>query len=210
VNGAELSIVGTGDGIELLRALGSKFQEIAPSSSVSIPASIGSGGGVTAVGSGKSALARVARRLTDAERARGLVYIAVAKIPSALFVHPSAGISQLGSSQLASIYEGRITNWNEVGGSNQRIRVVRREEADSTLVVLRATMPGWRDLRITERSKIAVSTQEAVETVRGVEGAIGFGPYSPALELGTRVLMIDGRRSSDPDYPSSAELERVL
>ncbi len=87
--------------------------------------------------------------------------------------------------------------------------MVRREESDSTLTILRATMPGWRELAITERSKTAVSTQEAVETVRLVEGAIGFGPYSRHLDLGTRVLAIENNHPTDPGYPSSGELALV-
>src|SRR5215213_5113454 len=89
------------------------------------------------------------------------------------------------------------------GGADLRIRVVRREEADSTLTVLRDSMPGWKDLAITERSKLATSTQEAIETVRLVDGAIGFGPFTKLLEHGTVVLRIDGHHPTDRGYPSS-------
>jgi phosphate transport system substrate-binding protein len=205
----DLAVVGTGDGVEMLQAVATRFRQEEPSIDVKIPPSIGSGGGITAVGSGAAKLARVARPLSDAERARGLVYVPVAKIPSAFFVHPSAGISRLDSAQLTAIYGGRIVNWKDVGGADMRIRVVRREDADSTLGALRADMPGWRDLAITERSKTAVSTQEAVESVRLTEGAIGFGPYSRLLDVGTVVLTIDGHHPSQPGYPSNNELAYV-
>lgn len=205
----ELVVVGTGDGVEMLQAVAKRFRDVEPTIEVKVPPSIGSGGGITAVGSGTAKLARVARVLTDAERARGLVYVPVAKVPCAFFVHPGAGVAQLSGEQLAGIYAGRISNWKDVGGADQRIRVVRREEADSTLTALRATMQGWRDLEITERSKTAVSTQEAVETVRLTEGAIGFGPYTRLLDIGTKVLMIDGLHPSDPRYPSSGEFAYV-
>lgn len=205
----ELSVVGTGDGIEMLQAVAARFRQMEPSIEVRIPPSIGSGGGIAAVGSGAARLARVARPLSDAERARGLAYVPVAKIPSAFFVHPSAGISRLDTVQLAAIYSGQISNWKEVGGMDIRIRVVRREDADSTLTTLRANMPGWKNLEITERSKTAVSTQEAVESVRLTDGAIGFGPYSKILDIGTTVLEIDGHHPSQPGYPSTGELAYV-
>ncbi|MGY2047656.1 PstS family phosphate ABC transporter substrate-binding protein [Methylobacterium sp. JK268] len=205
----ELAIVGTGDAIDLMRALGTRAHEAAPDLDVVVPASIGSDGGIAAVGAGKSALARVARRLTEGEVARGLVYTPIARLPSAFFVHPGTGVTALTADQVAAIYAGRVANWKEVGGADLRIRVVRREDADSTLRILRASMPGWRDLALTERSKTAVSTQEAVETVRSVEGAIGFGPYSRSLEVGTQVLAVDGRRPTDPGYPSAGELALV-
>ncbi len=205
----ELPVVGTGDGIEMLQAVAARFRQMEPSIDVRIPPSIGSGGGIAAVGSGAARLARVARPLSEAERARGLAYLPVAKIPSAFFVHPSAGISRLDTAQLAAIYSGQISNWKEVGGTDLRIRVVRREDADSTLTALRANMPGWKNIEITERSKTAVSTQEAVESVRLTEGAIGFGPYSKILDIGTTVLEVDGHHPSQPGYPSTGELAYV-
>lgn len=205
----ELIVVGTGDGVEMLQAVAKRFHDVEPSIDVKIPPSIGSGGGIAAVGSGTAKLARVARVLTDAERARGLLYVPIAKISCAFFVHPSAGVTQLSGEQLVGIYTGRISNWKEVGGADQRIRVVRREESDSTLTTLRATMPGWRELAITERSKTATSTQEAVETVRLTEGAIGFGPYSRLLDIGMQVLKIDNLHPSDARYASSGEVAYV-
>lgn len=204
-----LEIVGTGDGIDVLRALGSEFMEREKSVHIEIPPSIGSGGGIAAVGAGKAVLGRVARKLSDAEVAMGIVYKPVAHLPSAFFVNPSAGVSSLTTKQLLAIYAGEVTNWNEVGGRDLRIRVVRREDSDSTLSVLRTAMPGWKDLVITDKSKTATTTQEAIETVREVAGTIGFGPFSRALENGTSVLKIDGRYPTDVQYPSSVELALI-
>src|SRR5262249_27019640 len=80
------------------------------------------------------------------------------------------------------------------------------EEVDSTLNVLRATMPGWKGLAITEKSKTATTTQDGVDTVRMVEGAIGFGPYSNELETNLVVLKIDGKHPTNRDYPSAVTL----
>src|SRR5215207_811028 len=79
-NPDELSIVGTGDGIDVLRALGTAFMAENKSIWVDVPQSIGSGGGIAAVGSGKAVLGRVARVLTDAEAAAGVKYEPFAKL----------------------------------------------------------------------------------------------------------------------------------
>ena len=200
----EIAIVGTGDGIDILRELTSSYNSDAAGDHFAVPPSVGSGGGIAAVGSGTAILGRIARGLTESELTRGIVPTPIARMPSAFFVNPSAGITGLTAEQLREIYAGKITNWREVGGADQRIRVVRREEADSTLVVLRGSMPGWRDLEITERSKLATSTQETVETVRTVEGAVGFGPFTRTLEDTVVVLRIDGKYPIDSTYPSSA------
>ena len=118
-------------------------------------------------------------------------------------MHKSAGVSDLTAAQLADIYAGKIVNWREIGGTDLRIKVVRREDADSTLTVLRQTMPGWKDLVITSKSKTAVTTQDAVTTVMAVEGAIGFGPFTRSLEADLVVARIDGKYPTDPTYPSA-------
>lgn len=206
---ASLEIVGTGDGLEMLRALARDYMKSNSGTTVEVPPSIGSGGGIAAVGAGKAVLGRVARTLSDAERAAGIAYVPIAKLPSSFFVHPDAKVTSITTAQLADIYSGKITNWNEVGGADLRIRVVRREDIDSTLVILRASMPGWKDLQITDRSKMATSTQEAIESVRTVSGAIGFAPYSKQLEDGLTVLKINGLHPVDEGYPSNNVLALI-
>jgi phosphate transport system substrate-binding protein len=204
-----LEVVGTGDGIDILRALGKTYSTDNKAVFIDIPPSIGSGGGIAAVGSGKSVLGRVARKLTDTETASGLVYRPVALLPSAIYVNPSAGVKSLTTAQLANVFSGQVQNWKDVGGADMRIRVVRREDNDSTLIVLRASMPGWKDLAITEKSKLAMPTQEATASVREVQGAVGFGPFSKDLETGLNVLKIDGKYPTDAGYPSNATLALI-
>ena len=203
---SELAVVGTGDGIELLRVLGAAYTADHPETVVLVPPSIHSSGGIAAVGSNKEVLGRIARPLSDSEKAAGLISVPVFRLPAAIYVHQGAGVAGLSAKQLADIYAGTVTNWREVGGNDVRIKVVRREEVDSTLNVLRSTMPGWKDLVITEKSKTATTTQDGVETVRTVEGAIGFGPYSKELETDLVVLKIDGKHPTNSDYPSAVTL----
>src|SRR2546430_516493 len=205
----DLTVVGTGDGIDLLRAVGTAYMTDHPGTNVIVPPSIGSGGGIAAVNSDKEVLARIARPLSDSEKDAGLVATPVFRLPSAFFVHRSAGVSTLSSAQLADIYQGKITNWRDVGGQDMRIKVVRREDQDSTLLVLRQSMPGWKDLTITEKSKLAVTTQECLDTVKEVPGAIGFGPFTKALEMELAVLKIDDHYPTDRNYPSAVTLSFI-
>jgi phosphate transport system substrate-binding protein len=207
-NAEPLTVVGTGDGLDMLRSVAAVYRA-EEGREVILPASIGSGGGIAAVASGSERLARVARPLKQTERDAGLVAVPIAKLPTAIIVHPNTGVTELTSDQVASIYSGRISDWSEVGGKPGKIKVVRREEADSSLQVLRASMPGWKDLEITTKSKTAVTTQDAIETVDNVEGAIGFAPYSTSLLPDATVLKIDGRAPTDPGYPSAAKLQFV-
>jgi phosphate transport system substrate-binding protein len=205
----ELRIVGTGDGMEQLRALGSAYTADNPETVVIVPPSIGSGGGIAAVGAEKELLARSARPLTDKEKDLGLTEVPIFRLPTAIYVNSSAGIEGLTFDQLTKIFAGEIDNWKDVGGADMRIKIVRREEEDSTLLVLRATMPGWSDLEITSRSKMAFTTQESFDIVRQVEGTIGFGPYSKYLGSDLTVLKLNGMHPTDPDYPSANTISYV-
>jgi phosphate transport system substrate-binding protein len=206
---ADLPIVGTGDGIEMLQALASAYSSATPGVTVLVPPSIGSGGAIASVGSDKDVLGRVARPLSDQDRAQGLRALPLVSIPSAFFVHPTAGVQGLSAAQIADIFTGRVTNWIELGGPDLRIKVVRRENSDSTLQVLRASMPGWKDLTFTERSKLAMTTQEAVQSVRETPGAIGFGPFSTALTKDLAVLRVDGRLPGEAGYPSAVTVSLI-
>jgi phosphate transport system substrate-binding protein len=205
----KIEIVGTGDGLEILRTIADHYSNANPKVVVEVPPSIGSGGGIAAVGSGRAVLGRVARELTEVEREAGLVYTPIARMPSTFFTHPNVKVESITLEQLADIYRGRIINWKDVGGPDHPIRVIRREDIDSTLIVLRNTMPGWKTLAITERSKIALTTQESIETAQKVPGAIGFAPYSKHLETGLVVLRINDIHPLQPDYPSTNELALI-
>lgn len=205
----DMAVVGTGDGLEILRSVSAAFSTANPGHSVNVPASIGSGGAIAAVGSDREILGRVARPLTTTEQASGLVYHPVLRIPVAFYVHPELKTRSLTSEQLRSIFAGTVLSWSDVGGEAVRIRVVRREEADSSTAVLRATMPVFSDLKFTERSKLAQTTQDAVDSIRDNSGAIGFAPYSAILAAQLGVVAVDGKAPDHPDYASAVILALI-
>jgi phosphate transport system substrate-binding protein len=206
---ADLAVVGTGDGLEVLRAVGAAYTADYPQTSVFVPPSVHSSGGIAAVRSGAAVLGRIARPLTLEERAEGIVEVPVFRLPSVIIINPAASVRNLSADQAAHIFRGEITNWREVGGTDLRIKVVGRDVTDSTLNVLRATMPGWRNLEVTEKSKPAATTQAAIDLVTELPGAVSFAPYSRSLEPGVLVPELDGRHVIDPDYPSAVTLSLI-
>jgi phosphate transport system substrate-binding protein len=205
----DLAVVGTGDGLEVLRAVGAAYTADHPETGVLVPPSVHSSGGINAVRSGAAVLARVARPLTIEERAEGIIEVPVFRLPSVFMINPAANVRHLTTEQATRIFRGEITNWQDVGGTNLRVKVIRRDEADSTLKVLRATMPGWRELEVTEKSKLAANTQQASDLVSEVPGAVSFAPYSRSLEANLVVPELDGRHVTDAEYPSAVTLSLI-
>lgn len=206
----EITIVGTGDGLDLLKEIGAAYTAANPATIITVPPSIGSGGAIVAVGSERESLGRVARPLTPSEASSGIDYRPVFTVPSAFFVHPGVPVRSLTGEQLRAIFSGEITSWKDVGGPNLRIRVVRREEADSSIAVFRASIPEFKAMKFTERSKFAVTTQEAVDSIRDNEGAIGFASYSSRLAKQLGVVALNGVMPTDKAYPANVTLALIF
>ena len=205
----EITIVGTGDGVNILKAIGEAFSRMNPDVTVEVPKSIGSGGGIKAVGTGQKQIGRVARPIKDKEKPYGLSYVEYARYPVVFFVNKGVGISALSADQICDIYSGKITNWRDLGGRDAKIRVVRREDGDSSLKVLRKSFPGFKDITLTTKSKTAFSTPEAFFIVEEKANTIGFGPYDVAKGANVQVVSIDGKHPTAAGYPSFGHLAFV-
>lgn len=202
----DVELVGTGDGLEIFLALAKDFERRIPGDRLVVPPSIGSGGAIAGVASGQNELGRVARPLSANEQAAGMVYTPIFRLPTVFYVHPALNVRSLSVQHLAAIFDGSVTNWSQVGGPDLRIRVVRREDADSSVAVLRTAFPEFTQLKFSPYAKLARTTQEAFEAVVDNPGAIGFGPFSRAQAEKTRVLAINGVPPSNPAYPAFVTL----
>ena len=83
----DLVVVGTGDGMDVLRAVGAAYTADNPETSVFVPPSVHSSGGISAVRTGAATLGRIARPLTLEERAEGIIEIPVFRLPSVFIVN---------------------------------------------------------------------------------------------------------------------------
>ncbi|MEH6402429.1 MAG: substrate-binding domain-containing protein [Sneathiella sp.] len=195
-----LTIVGTGDGTHVLRALAKAYVLENPNQTVSIPPSVGSSGGVKLVGLNKNKLGRVARKINGDEEYLGLTYVPYARIPVAFYAHPLVDVKELSVDQILEIYRGDIRDWSEVKGRPGKIRVVRRERGDSSMLLLNKRIPAFSEIQFTEFMKVATSESQSVGLVSSVPGAIGFGPLPGVEEPDVSVLSLDGKQPSAKDY----------
>ncbi len=207
---ANLEILGTGDAMVALRNVADAFNKAFPNHRASVPPSIGSSGGIKAVAGDQAVLGRIARKLKKTELAYELAYVPVMKFPVVFFTYNGVGVSDLSTDQVNAIYSGEITDWKSVGGPAGKIRVIRREEGDSSLSNLRATFPGFSAVKITPFSKITETTQRNLEAVETIERSIGFGPYSDAVNANVRVVSINGKAPTEAGYPSYGVLALIF
>ena len=184
-----LVIPGTGDSQLLLHKLAQLYTKNRPGITVEIPESVGSGGGIRSVLTGKNEIARVARPLTEKENAQGLKSRIFAQAPVVFAVNPGVvGVENLSLEQIIGIYSGRIQHWDALG-SNGKIYVMNREEGDSSRTVLENLIPGFKEIS-TPAGAIVYSTPEAVQTLMASPNTIGYLPLPSTVGTGVRVLQV--------------------
>lgn len=100
----------------------------------------GSGTGIAALINGTTDIANASRALKkeefDAARKNGItpVEFAVARDAIAIVVNPANPVNGLTLPQLSDIYQGKITNWQQVGGEDRPIVLLSRESNSGTYV----------------------------------------------------------------------------
>ncbi len=186
-----LVIPGTGDSQVLLHKLAQLYTKNRPGIPVEIPESIGSGGGIRSVITGKNEIARVARPLTEKESAQGLKSRIFAQAPVVFAVNPGvAGAESLSLEQILGVYSGKIQQWDALGGVG-KIYAMNREEGDSSRTVLENFIPGFKEISVPAGATV-YSTPEAVQTLMASPNTIGYLPMPAAVGTGLRMLQVQG------------------
>ena len=135
------------------------------------PQFTGSSAGIEAVASGKTMIGNSSRALKEEEKSQGIVENIVAIDGIAMVVDKNNTIENLTKQQLSDIYTGKITNWKDVGGADQKIVVIGREAASGTRGAFEEI------LGIEDQCKYANELNETgavIAKVSSTAGAIGY------------------------------------
>jgi phosphate transport system substrate-binding protein len=153
----------------------------------------GSGTGIEAVSNGSCDIGLASRKLKDTET--GLTATTVALDGIAIIVNPAANVTNLTQQQIADIFTGKITNWNEVGGADLEISCIGRESSSGT-------RDGFESVTDTKDACVLAqeltSTGAVIEAVKGSPNAIGYASFSSAEgKDGITILTVDGVTCSE-------------
>lgn len=172
----------------LVDKLGAAFRERHPQVSLEVAAG-GSVVGITAIKDGTVDIGMASRALQDAETA-GLTQHHIASDVLAVVVHPSNPVASLSLGQLRDIYQGRISNWRQLGGPDLSIVPVVRERSSGTRQAFDELALGKLE-PIGARLQVAITAGDAAAIVGADPQAVayvGFGNLDGAL----KPLAIDG------------------
>ena len=197
-----VTLPGTGDSQDLLRALAQSYTAQFPDRTVVVPNSTGSDGGIKVVGTGESPIGRVSRLPDSQEVAKygRLEYLEFSRVPVVFVVGAQAGVRNLSQQQICDLFSGRITNWKDVGGNDRLVDVQSRPNG-SNLQTIKKNVSCFAGLTVTPNANYNERNADLVASMKRFPGAIGFMPLSEAVLYGSEAVALDGVLSTMPNYP---------
>ena len=153
----------------------------------------GSGHGIKSVGAGEIDIGAASRDVKPAEMEKypDLKPVAIGKDSVAIVVHPSNRVSELTLEQASKIFAGEITNWKEVGGADEAIRVITREEGSGTREVFEKYVMKPFERELTGKASVKPSNGDVRATVSGDKNSIGYLSLG-YLDPSVKAVKIDG------------------
>jgi phosphate transport system substrate-binding protein len=207
-------IIGSSTMAPLVEAIARRFEKLHPGVEIEVQAG-GSARGIRDSRSGAANLGMVSRPLTEDEH--GLLSFSIGRDGISLIVHKDNPVRTLSKAQVVSIYTGKITRWEEVGGPDASIHVVDREKGHSSRELFR-TYFGINESAVVPGSTVG-DNRRVLESIAGDSNTIGDvsvgeAERSAARGVPIKLLAIDGVAATSKlirsgDFPLSRPLTFV-
>lgn len=187
-SGGELvNVEGSTAMVQVMTVLQEVYREKRPDVRVNISGT-GSGAGIEAVLSGVCEIGLSSRELTAEEAGRGAQAQTVALDGIAVIVHPSNPVRGLSMAELAELFTGAVTNWEQLGGEDRPVAVYGREAGSGTRISFEEAA-GVRD-RCAYTNEYC-STGDVAGNVAGNPNSIGYVSLS-AVSGAVKAVALDG------------------
>lgn len=182
-NKNSIQIKGSDTMVNLGQAWAEKYMQKNPAEFIAVTGG-GSGTGFSSLISGTCDIAMSSRNIKEKEiglaKKKGIDpnEVKVALDGLAVVVNPYNPLNKLTLDQLAGIFTGRISNWKELGGKDEKIVILSREVNSGTHVyfkehVLRRNDPNSKE-EFAPGALMLSSSQAIADEVAGNTGAIGY------------------------------------
>ncbi|GCB36186.1 PstS family phosphate ABC transporter substrate-binding protein [Bacteroides faecalis] len=138
----------------------------------------GTGVGISALMDNTTDIAMASRPIKFSEKMKikeageEVEEVIVAYDALAVVVHPSNPVKQLTRKQLEDIFRGKITNWKQVGGKDQKIVVYSRETSSGTYEFFKESV--LKNKNYMAGSLSMPATGAIIQSVSQTKGAIGY------------------------------------
>jgi phosphate transport system substrate-binding protein len=209
----KVSEIGSDTMLELMQANAESFNANSSSVSVSITGG-GSGVGITKLIENSTDVCQASRAMTAAEiqnaTAHGVnpVEFKVAIDGIALIVNKNNPIQSLTLDQLAKIYNGTFTNWNQVGGNDQAIVLYGRQPTSGTYQYFQEVV--LNKGAYSSAMKQQTGNQQILSQVEQDNGAIGYVGVGYAKQGGSNIAVLSLQKNATAPLYSPLDSTAVL
>jgi phosphate transport system substrate-binding protein len=162
-----------------------------------------------------------AQRAAAQQAGRTLSLTPVAREAFVIFVNQGNPVSNLTSDQLRAIYTRRLTNWSQVGGTDEPILAFQRPENSGSQTIMEAKVMNGQPMAAPLKEETAAGMGDILSQVadyRNAPGAIGysFRWYATVMnaKAGLKLLSIDGvaptaENIRNGSYPFTVDVHAV-
>ena len=187
-----ISLAGSTTVQPLAEKLAEAFKAANPDVEIDV-AGGGSSVGVKSAGEGAADIGMASREVKQSEldTYTNLNVVAIAYDGIAVGVHPDVAVDDLTIEQVRDIFAGAITNWSEVGGADEMIVVVAREEGSGTRGAFEELVMGKEGPQITDTAILLPSNGAVRTTVSTTPNAVGFLSFG-YLDGTVKALSVNG------------------
>jgi phosphate transport system substrate-binding protein len=199
-----LSVAGSTTVAPPAQALADAFEARYPETRIDVQG-IGSSAGMKMLNEGGCEIGMASRELKQKELDWGLEPIAIAYDGIAVVVHPSNGVSDLTKEEIQKIFMGEIKNWSEVGGANEEILVVSREDGSGTRGAFEEILKleGDEGSMVVESALIAEGNGAVKANIASKSQAIGYISLGIVDET-VKALQVEGAEVTVANIKSGA------
>lgn len=123
--------------------------------------------------------------------------VAVVGITAA--VNPNVGIKDISKADLIKVFTGKVTNWKELGGKDQKIVLVNRPDASGTRAI-------FNKFALDGATPAEGITEDSSNTVKKIlsetDGAVGYLAFSYFTDDSITPLAVDGVEPTEENVQS--------
>lgn len=197
----KISIVGSTSVQPLAEDFAESYANVKQGAKIDVQG-VGSSAGIKAAIDGTCDIGTSSRDLKEDEKSKGIVEHKIAVDGIGVVVNPKNQVGELTQEQVVKIFKGEITNWKDVGGADQEIIVVSREEGSGTrsafeeILKLQEERDGKTYSLLANDALIAEGNGAVKSNIASKEAAIGYLSIG-VMDSSVKGIKLDGAEPTE-------------